>query len=132
MQRQAPNSSGAPCIKRTRLAKAFRYILTRWSAFTLFLENGCVAIDNNAAELAMRLIVIGRKNWLFAGSDAGGETLSKAMTIIESAKLSGLDPQVYLADVLARINDHVIDKLHELLPWNWKPLEASVETQIAS
>lgn len=98
----------------------------------MFLENGCVAIDNNAAELAMRLIVIGRKNWLFAGSDAGDETLSKAMTIIESAKLSGFDPQVYLADVLARINDHVIDKLHELLPWNWKPLEASVETQIAS
>jgi transposase len=121
------------CISgKSDLAKAFRYILTRWSAFTLFLENGCVAIDNNAAERAMRPIGIGRKNWLFAGSDAGGETLAKAMTIIEAAKLSGLDPQAYLADVLARINDHMINKLHELLPWNWKPLEASVETQIAA
>jgi transposase len=121
------------CISgKSDLAKAFRYILTRWSACTLFLENGCVAIDNNAAERAMRPIGIGRKNWLFAGSDAGGETLAKAMTIIEAAKLSGLDPQAYLADVLARINDHMINKLHELLPWNWKPLEASVETQIAA
>ena len=83
---------------KSDLAKAFRYILSRWAAFTLFLEDGCVAIDNNAAERAMRPIGIGRKNWLFAGSDSGGETLAKAMTIIETAKLSGLDPQAYLAD----------------------------------
>lgn len=121
------------CISgKSDLAKAFRYFLTRWNAFTLFLENGCVAIDNNAAERAMRPIGIGRKNWLFAGGDAGGETLAKAMTIIETAKLSGLDPQAYLADVLARINDNMINKLHELLPWNWKPLQASVATQIAA
>ena len=121
------------CISgKSDLAKAFRYILTRWSAFTLFLEDGCVAIDNNAAERAMRPIGIGRKNWLFAGSDAGGETLAKAMTIIETAKLSGLDPQAYLADVLDRINDHMNNKLHELLPWNWKPLQASAAQQIAA
>jgi len=76
--------------------------------------------DNNPAERAMRPIGIGRKNWLFAGSDAGGETLARAMTLIESAKMSGLDPQAYLADVLTRINDHINPRLYELLPWNWK------------
>jgi transposase len=67
-------------------------------------------------------MAIGRKNWLFAGNDAGGETLAKAMTIIETAKLNGLDPQAYLADILARINDHKINRLDELLPWNWTPV----------
>ena len=67
-------------------------------------------------------VSIGRKNWLFAGADAGGETLADAMTLIETAKLAGLDPEAYLADVLARINDHLITRLDELLPWNWTPL----------
>lgn len=73
------------------LAKAMRYALKRWDAFTLFLEDGRIAIDNNPAERAIRPVAIGRKNWLFAGSDAGGETLADAMTVIETAKLSGLD-----------------------------------------
>jgi transposase len=103
------------------LAKALRYALKRWDAFTLFLEDGRVAIDNNPAERAIRPVAIGRKNWLFAGSDAGGETLADAMTIIETAKLSGLNPEAYLADVLARINDHIVTRLDELLPWNWTP-----------
>jgi len=103
------------------LAKAFRYGLMRWPAFTLFLEDGRVAIDNNAAERAIKPVVIGRKNWLFAGADAGGETLANAMTIIESAKLSGHDPEAYLADILGRIHDHKINRLDELLPWNWAP-----------
>ena len=103
------------------LAKAFRYGLTRWPAFTLFLEDGRVAIDNNAAERAIKPVVIGRKNWLFAGADAGGETLADAMTIIESAKLSGHDPEAYLANILSRIHDHKINRLDELLPWNWTP-----------
>jgi transposase len=104
------------------LAKAMRYALNRWHAFTLFLDDGRVAIDNNVAERAIRPVVLGRKNFLFAGSDAGGEIVADAMTIIETAKLSGLNPQDYLADVLARINDHIIIRLDELLPWNWKPL----------
>ena len=103
------------------LAKAMRYALRRWPAFTLFLEDGRVAIDNNAAERAIRPVAIGRKNYLFAGSDAGGETLADALTLIETAKLSGLNPEAYLADVLARINDHKITRLDELLPWNWTP-----------
>jgi len=110
---------------KSDLAKAFRYALNRWTSFTLFLEDGRVAIDNNAAGRAMRPIGLGRKNWLFAGSDTGGETLARAMTLIESAKINGLDPQAYLADVLDRIHDHKIKRLHELLPWHWKPMRAA-------
>jgi transposase len=103
------------------LAKAFRYALNRWPSFRLFLEDGRVAIDNNEAERAMRPIGVGRRNWLFAGSDTGGETLARAMTLIESAKMNGLDPQAYIADLLDRIHDHKANRLDELLPWNWKP-----------
>jgi transposase len=115
------------------LARAFRYALTRWPSFCLFLDDGRVAMDNNAAERALRPIGIGRKNWLFAGSDTGAETLARAMTIIETAKMNGLDPQAYLADVIARISDHKINRLDELLPWNWTPLakpEAVSETTL--
>jgi len=110
---------------KSDLAKAFRYGLSRWPTFCLFLEDGRVAIDNNAAERAMRPIGIGRKNWLFAGADTGTETLARAMTIIETAKLNAIDPQAYLADVLARIHDHKINRIDELLPWNWAPLNAT-------
>jgi transposase len=110
---------------KSDLAKAFRYGLSRWSSFTLFLEDGRVAIDNNAAERGMRPIGVGRRNWLFAGSDTGGETLARAMTIIETAKMNGLDPQAYLTDILSRIHDHKINKLDELLPWNWATPEAT-------
>jgi transposase len=106
---------------KSDLAKAFRYALNRWAAFTLFLDDGRVAIDNNTAERAIKPVVIGRKNFLFAGSDAGGETLASAMTIVETAKFNGLDPQAYLADIFARIHDHKINRIDELLPWNWKP-----------
>lgn len=104
------------------LAKAFRYGLSRRGAFSLFLEDGRVAIDNNPAERALRPIGIGRKNWLFAGADTGAETLARAMTIIETAKMNGLDPQAYLADILTRIHDHKINRINDLLPWNWSPL----------
>lgn len=103
------------------LAKAFRYGLNRWPSFTLFLEDGRVAIDNNVAERGMRPIGVGRRNWLFAGSDTGGETLARAMTVIETAKMNGLDPQAYLTDILDRIHDHKINRISELLPWNWAP-----------
>jgi len=104
------------------LAKAFDYGLNRWSAFSLFLEDGTVAIDNNAAERKIRPLTLGRRNWLFAGSDAGGENAADIMTLVESAKIAGVNPQTYLADILARINDHKINRISELLPWNWKPL----------
>ena len=104
------------------LTNAFRYALARWPAFCVFLDDGRVAIDNNPAERALKPIGIGRKNWLFAGADTGAETLARAMTIIETAKMNGLDPQAYLTDVLTRINDHKINRIDELLPWNWVPL----------
>jgi len=106
------------------LARAFRYGLSRKPGFSLFLEDGRVGIDNNPAERALRPIGIGRKNWLFAGADTGAETLARAMTIIETAKMNGLDPQAYLTDILGRIHDHKINRLDELLPWNWAPLTA--------
>jgi transposase len=112
------------------LAKAMRYALNRWHAFTLFLDDGRVAIDNNAAERAIRPVAIGRKNYLFAGSDAGGDIIADAMTMIETAKFAGLDPQAYLTDMLARINDHIAPRLPELLPWNWKP-PAAQQSQAA-
>ena len=106
------------------LAKAMRYALKRWASFTLFLEDGRVAIDNNAAERAIKPVVLGRKNFLFAGSDAGGEILADAMTVIETAKLSGLDPEAYLADILSRIRQCASDQLNDLLPWAWAPAAA--------
>ena len=104
------------------LAKAIRYALRRWSSFVLFLDDGRVAIDNNPAERALRPVSVGRKNYLFAGSDGGGENLADIMTIIETAKLNGVEPEAYLADLLGRIKDHMVNRLDELLPWNWSPL----------
>jgi len=117
---------------KSDLAQAFRYALRRWSSFCLFLEDGRVAIDNNAAERGLRPIGVGRRNWLFAGSHAGGETMARALTLIESAKLNGLNPQTYLTDVLARINDHKITRLVELLPWNWKPTSPAAADKLAA
>lgn len=109
------------------LAKALRYGLSRWHGFSLFIDDGRVAIDNNAAERALRPICIGKKNWLFAGSEAGAETLARAMTIIETAKMNNLEPQAYLTDLLSRIHDHKINRIDELLPWNWAPLTSLAE-----
>ena len=83
------------------------------------------------AERALRPIGIGRKNWLVAGADTGAETLARAMTFIETAKLNAIDPRAYLADVLYRIHDHKINKLDELLPWNWKALGQAADRQVA-
>ncbi len=105
---------------KSDLAKAIRYGLSRWSAFTLFLEDARVAIDNNAAERAIRPLSIGRKNWLFAGSDRAAENAAAIMTIIETAKLNGIEPEAYLADLLARLPDHKINRLDDLLPWNYQ------------
>jgi transposase len=102
------------------IAKAMYYMLTRWETFTRFLEDGRICITNNAAERALRGIALGRKSWLFAGSDRGGERAAVMYTLIQTARLNDVDPQAWLADVLTRINDHNIQKLDQLLPWNWK------------
>jgi transposase len=105
------------------LAKAIDYMLKRWPAFTRFLDDGRICLSNNAAERALRGIALGRRAWLFAGSDRGGERAAATYTLIATAKLNGLDPQAWLADVLRRIADHPASQLHELLPWHWKRRE---------
>ena len=101
-------------------AKAIDYMLTRWPAFTRFLDDGRICLSNNAAERALRGIALGRRAWLFAGSDRGGERAAAMYTLIATAKLNDISPQAWLADVLGRIADHPASRLAELLPWNWK------------
>lgn len=101
------------------VAKAMDYMLKDWTAFTAFLTDGRICLTNNAAERALRGIALGRKSWLFAGSDRGGERAAFIYTLIGTAKLNNIDPQAWLADTLARINDIPQPRLHELLPWNW-------------
>jgi transposase len=108
---------------KSDLAKAMRYTLTRWDALTRFLHDGRVEIDNNAAERSIRAIALGRKNYLFAGSDAGGERAAAIYSLIETAKLNGMDPEAYLRDVLSRIADHKINRIADLLPWNWAHMQ---------
>ena len=102
------------------LAKAMQYMLKRWTAFTLFLEDGRVCLSNNAAERGLRGIALGRKSWLFCGSDRGGQRAAAMYSLIITAKMNGIDPQAWLADVLSRIAAHPAHRLDELLPWNWR------------
>jgi transposase len=108
------------------LAKAIDYILKRWDAFTLFLNDGRVCLSNNAAERALRGIALGRKSWKFCGSDRGGQRAAAMYSLIITAKMNGVDPQAWLADVLARLASHPIHRLDELLPWNWTPTASAV------
>src|SRR5450432_2028097 len=106
--------------RHSEVAKAMDYMLKRWEAFTRFLDDGRICLTNNAAERALRGIALGRKSWLFAGSDRGGQRAAAMYSLIVTAKLNDVDPQAWLADVLSRINDHNIRNLDQLLPWNWK------------
>jgi transposase len=110
----------AKLSRHNDVAKAMDYMLKRIDAFTRFLDDGRICMSNNAAERALRGIALGRKSWLFAGSDRGGERAAVMYTLIQTAKLNNVDPQAWLADVLARIADHKITDLAALLPWNWK------------
>jgi len=104
---------------KSDLAAAMRYALNRWGALNRYARDGRIEIDNNAAERSIRGIALGRKNYLFAGSDKGGERAAAIYSLIETAKLNGLNPEAYLRDILARIADHKINRVAELLPWNW-------------
>jgi transposase len=103
------------------LVRAMNYMLKRWMSFTRFLDDGRVCLSNNAAERALRGIALGRRSWLFCGSDRGGHRAAAMYSLIISAKMNGVDPQAWLADVLARIATHPAHRLDELLPWNWRP-----------
>ena len=107
----------------SQVAKAIAYSLNAWDALVRFLDDGRLCLTNNAAERALRCIAVGRNNWTFAGSDAGGRRAAAIFTLIETAKLSDVDPQAWLTDVLARLQDHPARRIAELLPWNWKLLQ---------
>jgi transposase len=110
----------AKLSRHNPVAAAMDYMLKRWTAFTRFLDDGRICLTNNAAERALRGIALGRKAWLFAGSDRGGRRAAMIYSLITTCKMNDVDPQAWLADVLARIADHPAHRIDELLPWNWK------------
>ena len=110
------------------VAEPIDYMLKRWDRFARFIDDGRICLTNNAAERALRGFALGRKSWLFAGSDRGADRAAVMATLIMTAKLNDVDPQAWLADILARINDHAVHRLDELLPWNWrKPMPNRAE-----
>ena len=114
MQEQRGKLSG-----NNEIAKAIDYILNRWATFTAFLADGRICLTKNAAERALRGIALGRTNWLFAGSDRGGQHAAMMYSLIVTANLNDIDPNYWLAHVLANIANHPQHRLHALLPWNW-------------
>ena len=116
---------------KSETAAAIRYALSRWRALTRYTHDGLLEIDNSAAERALRAVALGRKNFLFAGSDHGGERAAAMYTLIGSAKLSGIDPELYLRTVLAQIADHPISRIQDLLPWNLAPSLPTHSSQAA-
>jgi hypothetical protein len=119
----------ATLSQKSATAKAIRYVLGRWESFKRYCDDGRIEIDNNAAERALRCVSLGRKNFLFAGSDAGGERAAANYSLIGSAKLNGHNPEVFVRAVLERIADHPINRIAELLPWN---LQATHTTALSS
>ena len=113
------------------LVKAINYILKRWPAFTLFLEDGRVCLSNNAAERGLRGIALGRKSWLFCGSDRGGRRAAAMYSLVVTCKMNGVDPQAWLTDVLSRIAAHPAHRLNELLPWSWSTRAAAIPVRAA-
>jgi transposase len=103
--------------RKSDTTAAVKYALGLWEALVRYADDGRLEIDNNAAERALRVVALGRKNYLFAGSDAGGERAATLYSLMGTAKLNGLDPETYLRDVLSRIADHPINRIEELLPW---------------
>ena len=117
----------AKVSKNSETGKAIDYSLKRWAALTRFLDDGRLCMSNNAAERELRAVAVGRRNWTFAGSDEGGRRAAAIYTLIATAKLNDVDPQAWLADVLARLPDHPAKRIHELLPWNWYQQHSAAE-----
>jgi transposase len=117
--------------RHAEVAKAIDYMLKRWPAFSRFLDDGRICLSNNAAERALRGVALGRKAWLFCGSDRGGLRAAVIYTLIGTAKLNDVDPQAWLADVLERIASYPVQSLPELLPWNWRPQRSALDRKAA-
>ena len=113
------------------VAKAIRYLLTRWPSFTRFLDNGRICLSNNAAERALRCVAVGRRNWTFAGSDEGGRRAAAVYSLTETCKLNDVDPRAWLADVLAKLPDHPAHRVAEMMPWAWKARQAAARVTTA-
>jgi transposase len=116
---------GGPVLPKSPMGQAIAYVLNQWEALAVYVTDGDLAIDNNAAENALRRIAIGRKNWLFCGSDNGGHTAAVLFSLIASCARHEVDPFAYLRDVLTRIAAHPMNRLGELLPDRWKPAAPS-------
>jgi transposase len=110
---------------KSKVAKPIRYMLSRWASFTRFLDDGRVCLSNNAAERALRCVAVGRRNWTFAGSDQGGRRAAAIYTLVQTCRLNDVDPRAWLADVLARLPDHSVQRVSELMPWAWKATRAA-------
>ena len=115
-------SERARLSRHAPVAKAMDYMLKRWNAFAAFLADGRICLTNNAAERALRGVALGRKAWLFAGSDRGGDRAAFMYSLIGTARLNDIDPQAWLADVLGCIAETPASRLDDLLPWNWRPM----------
>jgi transposase len=120
-------SERARLSRHAPVAKAMDYMLKRWDGFARFLDDGRICLSNNAAERALRGVALGRKAWLFAGSDRGGDRAAFMYSLIVTAKLNDIDPQAWLADVLGRIADTPRSRLPDLLPWNWARSQPAVK-----
>ena len=116
---------------KSHIGAALNYMLRRWNAFSRFLDDGRICLSNNAAERSVRAVALGRRAWLFAGSDRGGDRAAITYSLIYTCRLNDVDPLAWLADVLARIADHPMSDLDELLPWNWKPLGTPIRAKAA-
>ena len=119
MFRSSPAIRAKSSRAKFTLAKAIDYMLKRWDGFARFLDDGRICLTNNAAERALRPLCLGRRSWLFAGSDRGGVRAAAMYTLIGTARLNDVDPQAWLADTLGRIAETPQTRLDELLPWNW-------------
>jgi hypothetical protein len=117
---------------KSAMAKALAYGRKRWIALTRFVDDGVAEIDNNIAERAIRTVAVGRKNWLFAGLKAGGKRAAAIYSVIETAKLNGIEPQTYIADVIEKVAScWPASRWDELMPWNWRPAGEPAMTEAA-